>query len=185
MATEVDKVLAKYAGIVIGKIQKKLLAADKLATGNLYNSFKYRVVSNIATHNSGFIIVGAKYGEYVERGRRPGKYVPIKPLINWLKAKRIAVTQETAMASRRGSTRATNKPRAAARGRGAATEAMYKSAAFAISKSIFKKGIRPFNLGLGTNNRESVTTWVQKQSNFLQELATATVKDQIKKGIFK
>lgn len=49
------------------------------ATGDLYNS----VEAQYDTQTKGLDILMAYYWEYVDRGRGPGTYVPIQPLIEW------------------------------------------------------------------------------------------------------
>ena len=60
-------------------------------TGNLANSIQYQVRENNYTYQ--LVRTMLKYGDYVDQGigRRPGKQPPVKPLIDWIKFKRIPV----------------------------------------------------------------------------------------------
>lgn len=60
-------------------------------TGDLANSIKYKVIQNDFTYD--LVRTMLKYGDYVDQGtgRRPGKQPPVKPLIDWIKFKRIPV----------------------------------------------------------------------------------------------
>ena len=93
----------------------------KSKTGNLYNSIN---VSFNPTTNE-VIIKMLDYWRNVNDGRRPGKYVPIKPLMDWIKVKGI------------------NKSRNKKTGKFQKFNA--KSLAFAISSSIKQFGIQPTN----------------------------------------
>lgn len=59
--------------------------ANKIASGNLYNSINVEWVSDF---NDGLpkLVVdfgSADYWEYVENGRRPGRYPPLGPIDRW------------------------------------------------------------------------------------------------------
>jgi hypothetical protein len=63
-----------------------------------------------------------EYWKYVNDGRQPGKYVPLKPLMAWMRAK--GMNRDT---------------------KGRYKKFNIKGVAFAISKSIMKFGIKPTN----------------------------------------
>lgn len=90
----------------------------KTKTGNLYNSIK---VSFDPAQNRMKVNM-LNYWKYVNDGRQPGKYVPLKPLMSWMKAK--GMNRDT---------------------RGRFKKFNMKSLAFAISTSIKKFGIQPTN----------------------------------------
>jgi hypothetical protein len=90
----------------------------KIKTGNLYNSIN--VSFNPETNRMKVSML--EYWRYVNDGRQPGKYVPLKPLMDWMR--------------RKGMNR---DPK------GRFKKFNIKGAAFAISKSIQKFGIRPTN----------------------------------------
>lgn len=87
-------------------------------TGRLYNSVEvsYSPLTRAIT------IRMVDYWKYVNDGRQPGTYVPLKPLIDWIKIKGL-----------------NRDPR------GRFKAGSLKGLAARISKSIFKKGIEPTN----------------------------------------
>ena len=90
----------------------------KTKTGNLYNS----VQVSFDPEASKIKINMLDYWKNVNDGRQPGKYVPLKPLMDWMK--------------RKGMNRDT---------KGRFKKFNIKGVAFAISKSIQKFGIQPTN----------------------------------------
>lgn len=90
----------------------------KKKTGNLYNSIK--VSFDPATDQIKVIMLN--YWRNVNDGRKPGTYVPIKPLMDWIRVK--GMNKDT---------------------RGRFKKFKIKGTAFAISKSIQRYGIRPTN----------------------------------------
>lgn len=90
----------------------------KKKTGNLYNSIS-------VTFNAGdnqIVVSMLDYWQYVNDGRKPGNYVPIKPLMDWIKVKGI---------------RSRNKKT------GRFQKLNVEGMAFAVSKNIKKFGIQP------------------------------------------
>jgi len=55
----------------------------KIASGTLYESLKYKIEGNK------LLFEMASYGRWVDEGRKPGKYVPVKALESWMKLKGI------------------------------------------------------------------------------------------------
>ena len=90
----------------------------KKKTGNLYNSIQ---VSFDPAQNRMKVNM-LNYWKYVNDGRQPGKYVPLKPLMDWMKVK--GMNRDT---------------------KGRFKKFNIKGVAFAISKSIKKFGIQPTN----------------------------------------
>jgi len=60
------------------------------ASGELINSVKYRI-SEVTAFNLSLQIVALEYFEYIESGRKPGKFVPILPLSRWMEEKGIDI----------------------------------------------------------------------------------------------
>jgi hypothetical protein len=56
---------------------------DVSASGSLINSIRYDIKSP-TTFNLNLSIYADEYFKYIESGRKPGKFVPIKPLSDWL-----------------------------------------------------------------------------------------------------
>jgi hypothetical protein len=87
-------------------------------TGALYNSIKVSFDSNTNRIKINML----NYWKYVNDGRQPGKYVPLKPLMDWIKDK--GLNRDT---------------------KGRFKKFNIKATAFAISSSIQKFGIKPTN----------------------------------------
>jgi hypothetical protein len=64
-----------------------LLRNGKVASGDLINSISYQVVQE----SNGFIlrILANDTFTYVDEGRRPGRMPPVKPIVSWIKEKKI------------------------------------------------------------------------------------------------
>lgn len=88
-------------------------------TGALYNSIK--VSFNPETNQIKVMMLD--YWKFVNDGRKPGKYVPIKPLMDWIRAKGFNKNKQT----------------------GKFQKFSIKGTAFAISKSIQRFGIARTN----------------------------------------
>jgi len=56
---------------------------NKINTGKLYNSINYVI------ENNKLVFKMLDYGQWVDKGRKPGKYVPVDALNKWLKQKGI------------------------------------------------------------------------------------------------
>jgi len=87
-------------------------------TGNLYNSINVSFDPEANKMKVNML----NYWKYVNDGRQPGKYVPLKPLMAWLRTK--GMNRDT---------------------RGRYKKFNIKGVAFAISRSIMKFGIQPTN----------------------------------------
>lgn len=89
----------------------------KVKTGDLYNSIN--VV--YSQQNNEIVVSMLDYWQFVNDGRRPGKYVPIKPLMKWIRTKGFNKNKKS----------------------GKFEKFNIKGMAFAISKNIQKFGIAP------------------------------------------
>ena len=63
-------------------LTRELLRAGKNASGNLIRSIDYRLVEDAEIIK--MEIMSLPYLEWVDKGRKPGSYPPIKPLIKWV-----------------------------------------------------------------------------------------------------
>ena len=88
------------------------------STGKLSSSVKF-VSSGV---NSYFEML--EYGLYVDEGRKPGKYAPVKSIQKWVKEKPVAPRDARGRFMKR-------------------TPATMKSLAFLLNRAIFKYGIEP------------------------------------------
>lgn len=91
----------------------------KTKTGSLYKSIK---VSFDSSSNQ-IKVMMLDYWKNVNDGREPGKYVPLKPLMEWIRVKGLNKNKKT----------------------GRFEKFSIKGTAFAISKTIKQFGIRPTN----------------------------------------
>ena len=141
---------------LVERIVKKLQAGNKVATGNLINSITYKYSYTNGQYK--IQITGAPYLINIDRGRRAGaKMPPIKPLMAWIKAKRIPIanSRQTTLVKK---------------GRIRPTDQQLRGMAFAIAKNISKRGIKPFPI---LNEASKILATKQFQS----ELKRAIVKD--------
>lgn len=77
--------LADFGKQVTDAYRDKIIKNEVVATGKLRDSINYKVIT---TESSiGVYLSAVDYWEFVEYGRKAGKFVPIKPLKNWLLAK--------------------------------------------------------------------------------------------------
>jgi hypothetical protein len=82
-----DKQLENFASQYVDVLKQNLIKKGKVASGNLVKSLDYRVSKVM---NEPIIeIISNEYLQWVDKGRRPGKYPPIKPIANWARIKGI------------------------------------------------------------------------------------------------
>ena len=72
---------------MVNEIISVLQQNNKIATGNLINSVKYEYQVDIDTIK--LLIQSEDYLEYVDKGRDPGKFVPVDKLREWIRIKGI------------------------------------------------------------------------------------------------
>ncbi len=107
-----------YAPGYFGQKPSTGLRDMKKKTGNLYNSINV----SFDPQTNRMKVSMLEYWKNVNDGRQPGKYVPLKPLMSWIRAK--GMNRDT---------------------KGRFKKFNIKGVAFAISKSIQKFGIQPTN----------------------------------------
>lgn len=69
--------------VIISVLQSK----NKIASGRLIKSIRYEYMADIESIK--LLIYSEDYLTYIDRGRKPGKYVPISALKEWAKYKGI------------------------------------------------------------------------------------------------
>lgn len=79
-------VLEIYGESAIQEMVAILMQSNKYATGTLVSSFRSDVIKTMGNLLK-LQISFEDYGRYVQYGRRPGTYPPIKPLIAWARTK--------------------------------------------------------------------------------------------------
>jgi hypothetical protein len=96
----IDKALANEFGKDYVKVLVSLLKNNrpyaKVASGSLINSINYRLQDTANGVN--LILLGNDYLKYVDQGRRPGTYPPIKAIQRWVQIK--GIPKEAAWAIR-------------------------------------------------------------------------------------
>lgn len=63
----------------------ELISANKQATGKLVQSIDYRIRKEAEKYN--IELLSESYLKFVDKGRKPGSYPPIKPLLEWVNIK--------------------------------------------------------------------------------------------------
>ena len=86
----VKPILEKYGESIVGEMINRLKNLGKKATGNLIDSLDFGVDDTNA-NNITLYFTAIDYAIYVDKGRRPGKFPPIKSIRDWCKIKRIPV----------------------------------------------------------------------------------------------
>jgi hypothetical protein len=66
-------------------LTRELLRAGKDASGQLIRSINYKIVEDAEIIR--MVILAEKYLEFVDKGRKPGTYPPIEPLLRWARVK--------------------------------------------------------------------------------------------------
>lgn len=127
-AKNTEKALEKFGKYLVKESRKNLTRKNKNNTKRLYDSLDYEV--KVMPNSMTFDFLMEEYGEWVDKGRKAGKMPPQKEILKWVSQRRIQFRDN--------------------RGR----FKTYESTAWAITKSIGKRGIpasnfysRPFNLG--------------------------------------
>lgn len=125
------EVLNNFAKYVIKQSRSNLTKGKKNVNGKLYKSLDYDLKVMPNSFSMGFLM--EEYGVYQDKGvsgikkkyNTPHKYTtkqpPIKPILDWVRARRIRFRDE----------------------QGRFTKGNYKSIAFVIARSIKEKGIKP------------------------------------------
>lgn len=137
----------EWASQVVLLAKANLLRGKKIAAGTLYNSVEYEV--DRATGEIQFYY--ADEGTFVESGRKPGRFPPPQAIARWAKIKGIPQFRDK-------------------KGRYISND----SRAFLLSRSIAKKGIRPFPFF--TDALEQAT---QQLYNDLEDALIQDIEDSI------
>lgn len=78
-----EEALQAIGDKIIRGAKANLIRKRKRASGTLYDSLKAKVEDNQLTFDM------ASYGQYVDQGRRPGKFAPVVAIKEWCKIKGI------------------------------------------------------------------------------------------------
>jgi len=105
-----------WAKNVVALAKNKLVQRNKIASGTLYNSISFQIDSKGQIN-----FLADDSAKFVESGRRPGKFPPPQAIAKWAKVKGLPQFRDK-------------------KGRYISND----SRAFLLSRSIAKKGIKPF-----------------------------------------
>lgn len=136
----------------VAYLTQKLSSKGKYATGNLISSLGYRIIKD--SQGLSLRLSALDYFKYVDRGRRPGRMPPIKPIQSWIETKGIQIKNYSS-----------------------------RQSAFIIARSISRKGIKPLNLTEGLmKEMQGQTSLLQKAgmkdaSEILDKMFIAAKKD--------
>ena len=156
------KALEKFGKYLVKESRKNLTRKKKNVTSSLYDSLDYQVKAMPNSFEFDFLM--NEYGEWVDKGRRAGKNPPFSPLRKWVEDRRIQFRDN--------------------RGR----FQTYDQTAWAVVKSIGKKGIepsnfytRPFNLGFQKLPDEVAEAYALDVEEFL-DFTIDKLNEQYKDG---
>ena len=84
MNEKLAEILEKYKNTIVAELKNRVASDDKIATGNLHDSFRGVV------EGQSISIYASEYWYVVNYGRKPGKPMPpIRPILEWMKVKGI------------------------------------------------------------------------------------------------
>jgi hypothetical protein len=156
------KALEKFGKYLVKESRKNLTRKKKNVTNSLYDSLDYQVKAMPNSFEFDFLM--EEYGEWVDKGRKAGKNPPFSPLRKWVQDRRIQFRDN--------------------RGR----FQTYDQTAWAVVKSIGKKGIepsnfytRPFNLGFQKLPDEVAEAYALDVEEFL-DFTIDKLNEQYKDG---
>ena len=156
------RALEKFGKYLVKESRKNLTRKKKNVTNSLYDSLDYQVKAMPNSFEFDFLM--EEYGEWVDKGRKAGKNPPFSPLRKWVEDRRIQFRDN--------------------RGR----FQTYDQTAWAVVKSIGKKGIepsnfytRPFNLGFQKLPNEVAEAYALDVEEFL-DFTIDKLNEQYKDG---
>ena len=156
------KALEKFGKYLVKESRKNLTRKKKNVTNSLYDSLDYQVKAMPNSFEFDFLM--EEYGEWVDKGRRAGKNPPFSPLRKWVQDRRIQFRDNSGRFQ------------------------TYDQTAWAVVKSIGKKGIepsnfysRPFNLGFQKLPNEVAEAYALDAVEFI-EFTIDKLNEQYKDG---
>lgn len=156
------KALEKFGKYLVKESRKNLTRKKKNVTNSLYDSLDYQVKAMPNSFEFDFLM--EEYGEWVDKGRRAGKNPPFSPLRKWVEDRRIQFRDNSGRFQ------------------------TYDQTAWAVVKSIGKKGIepsnfytRPFNLGFQKLPNEVAEAYALDVEEFL-DFTIDKLNEQYKDG---
>jgi len=156
------KALENFGKYLVKESRKNLTRKKKNVTNSLYDSLDYQVKAMPNSFEFDFLM--EEYGEWVDKGRRAGKNPPFSPLRKWVEDRRIQFRDNSGRFQ------------------------TYDQTAWAVVKSIGKKGIepsnfysRPFNLGFQKLPNEVAEAYALDAVEFI-EFTIDKLNEQYKDG---
>ena len=156
------KALENFGKYLVKESRKNLTRKKKNVTSSLYDSLDYQVKAMPNSFEFDFLM--EEYGEWVDKGRKAGKNPPFSPLRKWVEDRRIQFRDNSGRFQ------------------------TYDQTAWAVVKSIGKKGIepsnfytRPFNLGFQKLPNEVAEAYALDVEEFL-EFTIDKLNEQYKDG---
>lgn len=156
------KALEKFGKYLVKESRKNLTRKKKNVTNSLYDSLDYQVKAMPNSFEFDFLM--EEYGEWVDKGRKAGKNPPFSPLRKWVEDRRIQFRDNSGRFQ------------------------TYDQTAWAVVKSIGKKGIepsnfytRPFNLGFQKLPNEVAEAYALDVEEFL-DFTIDKLNEQYKDG---
>jgi hypothetical protein len=156
------KALENFGKYLVKESRKNLTRKKKNVTNSLYDSLDYQVKAMPNSFEFDFLM--EEYGEWVDKGRKAGKNPPFSPLRKWVQDRRIQFRDNSGRFQ------------------------TYDQTAWAVVKSIGRKGIepsnfysRPFNLGFQKLPNEVAEAYALDVEEFL-EFTIDKLNEQYKDG---
>ena len=156
------KALENFGKYLVKESRKNLTRKKKNVTSSLYDSLDYQVKAMPNSFEFDFLM--EEYGEWVDKGRKAGKNPPFSPLRKWVQDRRIQFRDNSGRFQ------------------------TYDQTAWAVVKSIGKKGIepsnfytRPFNLGFQKLPNEVAEAYALDVEEFL-DFTIDKLNEQYKDG---
>jgi len=156
------KALENFGKYLVKESRKNLTRKKKNVTNSLYDSLDYQVKAMPNSFEFDFLM--EEYGEWVDKGRKAGKNPPFSPLRKWVQDRRIQFRDNSGRFQ------------------------TYDQTAWAVVKSIEKKGIepsnfytRPFNLGFQKLPNEVAEAYALDVEEFL-DFTIDKLNEQYKDG---
>ena len=145
--------LNKFGKYLVAESRKNLTRKKKNVTGSLYKSLRYEVAVNPNSISFDFLM--NEYWEWVDKGRKAGKFPPFQNILDWVKARRFQFRE--------------------LEGKNKGKFKSYEQTARAVWFKIKNKGIeptdfytRPFNLGYAKLPNELVEAYGLDVEDFLE-----------------
>ena len=151
---ELDKAIEILGEELVNKLREALRNANKNSSGNLIKSVDYKIIKR--ADETILQILAADYLQYVDEGRKPGKFPPLKALDKWIVRRGIASRDKKGKFISRASVK------------------------FLIARSIAKNGIKGIHVV-----RKTIEEVYSKKQELIAEAVSSDIETMIDKIIIK